>query len=133
MSAVKTNINKMAAQQSPDMCDFKGCGKTFRKEIRLIKHKQKTETGKTSGERGERSRLSSAKKSRSVWINGSVGAISSNPSMNTWQLTVDLLFSEVVNSLRVRLEREGNKKKLREQKQSQETCASELHLLTLDE
>ena len=50
MSAVKTNINKMAAQQSPDMCDFKGCRKTFRKEIRLIEHKQKTETGKMSGE-----------------------------------------------------------------------------------
>lgn len=40
--AVKTNINKMAAKQSARvyMCDFRGCGKTFNKEIRLTEHKR---------------------------------------------------------------------------------------------
>ena len=41
-SAVKTNINKMAAQRSANVfvCEFKGCKKQFSKERRLIEHKR---------------------------------------------------------------------------------------------
>ena len=110
----------MAARQSPHVCDFRGCGKAFSKEM----------TDRTQAEdrnrqdvwwnivKGERSSLSSARKSCSTWING----ISSNPSTNTWQLTVHLLFSEVVNRLNKTRERRKQKEVKGTETKSRDLC-----------
>ena len=37
---VQANVNKMAARENVHVCDYKRCGKSFSKEIRLVEHKR---------------------------------------------------------------------------------------------
>ena len=37
---MQANVNKMAARENVHVCDYKRCGKSFSKEIRLVEHKR---------------------------------------------------------------------------------------------